>query len=161
MQNEVVNAIDIVDHLSDVQAVSLIKHIGRNLTGKENMEKVRIVEFGDADLESLKTLTLEMKKENLDSESSKASARLILRAMAESPELSPVVIDSWEEIKNDDKLVVETIIALGLIANLTILLSTTKVKLKYKGLEIDKGEASVPLIRAILNPILAFIHKRN
>lgn len=153
-------ALAIVTNLNDVQAVSLLKQLNRNLFQAVAFNEVRDhLQTGGDDITLLKNLDIEMKKQTLNPEDSVKLTKHILMAFAQSNELSPALVQSWEEIKNDDSLFIGTIVAIGLLANLTLLLASTGIEFKVGNLKIKKTTADAGMIKEIVSPITELIKK--
>jgi hypothetical protein len=80
-------------------------------------------------------------------------SRRLLLTLASDPATAPLVEEAWQEVEDDDSLFIEAIVALGLIANLTLFMATTRVKFKIGKLQIEKGAADVEMIKAALRPL--------
>lgn len=144
------NAEQIVDGLNDVQVVAMVKRIGANLAGALPRERLTAAPEVANDVA---VLTGADPRTMLDPVVSVQASRRLLEALAADPGTAALILQAWAEVEQDDSLFIETIVALGLIANLTLFLATSDIKVKVKGIEIKKSRASADVIRAVLEPI--------
>ncbi len=154
------NIRNVVAGLTDVQVVTLLKQLNRDLYQVVPFREVESRLLDNAPVESLHNLDLAAKKAALDPETSVAASRQILTAFASSEELAPVVQAAWEEIRDDDSLFIETIVAVGLVANLTLFMATTEIEFKWKGLTIRKKTADASVVKEVVLPIIELIKGR-
>jgi hypothetical protein len=147
----------IVESIDDVQAVSLLKKLNRTVFEAVQFDDLKKNIISIDGIDQIGSLTLEQKKTNLDSDQSGMLTRNILTAFANDAQLAPLLVQCWEEIENDDAMFVEAVIALGLVANLTLFLATTNLKVKFKNVDIEKKAADPDIIREVLTPITEFV----
>jgi hypothetical protein len=147
----------IVESIDDVQAVSLLKKLNRTVFEAVQFDDLKKNIISIDGIDQIGSLTLEQKKTNLDSDQSGMLTRNILTAFANDSQLAPLLVQCWEEIENDDAMFVEAVIALGLVANLTLFLATTNLKVKFKNVDIEKKAADPDIIREVLTPITEFV----
>ncbi|UWZ85249.1 hypothetical protein [Occallatibacter riparius] len=153
-------AVEIVQRLDGVQSISLLKRLNQKLFGAVTYTEVQAhLPTGSSELNILQNLDGQTKRESLDSNTSVELARQVLIAFACDKALAPVLVQAWEEIKSDDSLFVETIITLGLIANLTLFMATTQLEFKVGNLAIKKETANEGLVTAVLNPLKVLVSK--
>jgi hypothetical protein len=153
-------AVAIIENLTNVQAISLLRQLNRNLFTavpykdvQENLDKEL------EEIELLKTLDLETKKQNLDSKSSVEITKFILMAFAKDIDFAPALVQAWDEIKDDDALFIETIVAVGLIVNLTIFMATSEIEFKIGNLKLKKGKADAGILKEIMKPVVEIIKR--
>lgn len=152
-------ALDIVCNLDDVQATMMLKQIYQDVFKAVPLEHVKQrVEYKGC-LAMLQDIGTDVLKQNIDPEQSVALTRKVLKGLALDRDLSGLIMDSWERVKKDDSLVVETIITLGLIANLTLLMATTELKFEIRGIKVNKKGASAEQIKAVLSPLIELVKK--
>lgn len=153
-------AIAIVEKLSDVQTVSLLKQIELMLS--KAIPPGAVEAHLPEDLEGvslLRKLSPATKASKADPTVSVTIAKGMLRAMAADDNLAPLVVRAWDEVKSDDSLFVGAAIAVGLMANLALFLVTTELEFEVKNLKIKKGKASAEVIREVLRPLTEFVKK--
>lgn len=150
----------IVENLSNVQAISLLKRLNQMLyTAVTPQQVTSSVDSSIKGVDLLSELPLERKKENLTPEDSVRTAKYVLRSFALDDALAPALIQAWKEIKDDDGLFIEAIVAVGLIANLTLFLATSDIEFKIGGLHIKKKPADPETVKAVIEPISEMIKK--
>ena len=153
-------AVEIVENITNVKAISLLKQLNRNLYTAVPYKDVQANLAKELEeIELLNTLDLETKKQNLDPESSVEVTKIILMAIAKDNDLAPALVQTWNEIKNDDSLFIETIIAVGLIVNLTIFMATSDIEFNVGGLHLRKGKADAGVLKEIMKPVVELIKK--
>ena len=153
-------AIKIVESLSDVQATSLIRQLYRNIYKAVPYQKMLDnLPIGIDHVDTLKTLDQEVKKKQLNAPDSVTLAKHILRAFASDGQLSPLVLAAWEEIKDDDKLFIETIIAVGLVVNVTLFMATSEIEFKDGKFIFKKGKADADILKSIIEPVTELVKK--
>jgi hypothetical protein len=67
--------------------------------------------------------------------------------------LSEVITDSWEEVQNDDSMFVGTVIAVGLMVNLTLFMISSNIEIDFGKVKISKGTVDMEAVKAIMEPI--------
>lgn len=152
-------ALEIIQHLDDVQSVKMLKQIYKDIFKAVPVEEVKRI-TGNNNNEAvslLNNLSDDMIKKNFDPEQSVDLTKKMLLAFAKDENLSWLVINAWEKVENDDSLMIEVIITLGLIANLTLFMATTELEFEIKGVKIKKGIANAEQIKAVLSPLTDFV----
>lgn len=153
-------AVDIVERLNSVQTISLLKRLNQILYGAVSYKDVQAHLPSDVDdVILLEKLNPEMKKRNLDPKTSVELARHVLMAVAQDKALGPILVQAWDEIREDDSLFIETIVAVGLIVNLTLFMATSKMELRFGKQAITKEMASPDLLTALLSPVKDLVGK--
>lgn len=151
------DALALVNSLSDSQIVELTKELFKTVYShlpykevKQNWESVpevaRLAELNSDDL-----------KRELPPADSAQISRLLLEQLAKDPEFSPVVLQSWEAVRNSDNLILDAMVSLGLIVNLTLLVATTKLNMRKNAngsfeWSVSKTDAKKDLVKAIVDP---------
>lgn len=155
-------AIEIVNSMSDVEAVHFLEHFGKQLFEGTTPDAVMngvSPELKDlAELSELDNLDEETRGKRLEPEDSIGIARITLQQMAQDGGLSDALVRSWEEY-DPQELFVETILAVGLVASMMLLISTTEIELEFKGVKIKKGKATAEQIKAIAEPLFSAVGK--
>ena len=76
-----------------------------------------------------------------------------MESIAKDDSLSVLITDAWEEVQNDDSMFVGTIIAIGLIANLTLFMVSSKIDIDLGVVKISKDKVDTEAVKAIMEPI--------
>jgi hypothetical protein len=149
-------AMEIVNNMSDVEVVRFLEHFGKQLfegTTPEVVMNSVTPELKDlAELKKIDALDGETRKRRLEPTDSARIARVTLEQMAQDDGLSDALVKSWEEY-DPQELFVEMILAVGLVASMILLVSTTEIELEFKGVKIKKGKATADQIKAIAEPL--------
>ena len=153
-------AVAIVESLTNVQAVSLLKRLNRDLyqAVPDHDVKDHLV-TGVDEVQTLQNLDLETKKKRLDPEASVQATKQLLMAFARNDDLAPVLVQAWDQIKTDDSLFIETIVVVGLLVNLTLFMATSDMEFKIGTLSIKKGRADSGILKEILSPVAELIKR--
>lgn len=160
MESHMHEAVQLVDSLSDVQAMSLIKELYRNIYRNVNYTEVtENLSAGGPAIDVLKNSNNQVKKSNLGTEDSVLVTRRILLAFAQDEQLAPVLINTWDDIKDNDDLFVETILALGLVVNLTLFLASSDIKYKDGRFSFHKKEVKPEALKTVVEPITELVRK--
>lgn len=153
-------AVELVESLSDVQATSLIEALYRNIYKSVNyLEVTEHLPVAEPAIQMLRNSDNRVKKSKLGSGDSTLVTRRILQAFAQDEQLAPVLMNSWDDIKENDDLFVETILALGLVVNLTLFLATSDIKYKDGKYSFHKKEANPEALKTIVEPLTELIRK--
>ena len=152
-------ALEIVQNLSDVQSVKMLKQIYKDIFKAVPIDEVKRRAEDNESVALLSNLSVDKMKESIDPEQSVALTRNMLLAIAQDENLSWSVISAWEKVENDDSLMIGTIITLGLIANLTLFMATTEAEFEIKGVKIKKAAANAEQIKAVVSPLIEFVKK--
>lgn len=155
-------AMEIVNNMSDMEAVRFLEHFGKQLFEGTTPEAVKngvTPELKDlAELRQIDTLDGETRKRRLEPEDSARIARITLEQMAQDDGLSDALVKSWEDY-DPQELFVEAILAVGLVASMMLLVSTTEIELEFRGVKIKKGKATAEQIKAIAEPLFKAVVK--
>jgi hypothetical protein len=159
------SALELVNGLSDSQVVEVTKELFKTLYTNLPYKQVKQNWESVADVAPLAALETENLKKDLSAADSARLSRLLLERFACDSDLSALVLQSWETVRNSDNLIVDVIISIGLIVNLTLMIATTKVKLQKSangGFEwsISKAHASKELIAAIVEPLAKIVNPK-
>ena len=152
-------ALDIVQDIDDVQAVMMLKQIYQDIFTVIPLKEIKQNVEYQGSVSMLKDLDIDIMKQNIDPEQSVELTRKVLKGFALDKDLSNLVIHNWEKIEKDDSLMIETIITLGLLANLTLFMATTELEFEFKGIKIKKKGANAKQIKAVLSPLTELIKK--
>ena len=87
-------------------------------------------------------------------------ARSILEPLAHSPELTPslaIALDSFD----DEKLAVDVILALGLVASVLLIVSTVEFKGTIGPVKIRKGKVDPETLRIVIECVFGLVRARG
>ena len=152
-------ALKIIQNLDDVQSVKMLKQIYKDIFKAVPFEEMKRSAGDNDSVSLLSKLDTDMMQQNFDPEQSVDLTKKMLLVFAQDENLSGLVINAWEKIENDDSLMIEAIITLGLIANLTLFMATTELEFEIMGVKIKKGTASAEQIKAFISPLTEFVKK--
>jgi hypothetical protein len=138
----------IVNNLNDNQAIMMVNKIHNRIFSAVDFDTIENNVKGDDDGSTLLGLSDDQLGAELDAGVSVAVARKFLESVAQDEGLSEVITDSWEEVQNDDSMFVGTVIAVGLMVNLTLFMISSIGKVK-----ISKGTVDTEAVKAIMEPI--------
>lgn len=156
--------LEMVNQLSDSQVIGVTKALFRRVYAEIPYDDVRIKAQGQAPLHSLLALGEDNLRKEMAAEDSTYIGRLVLSQYAVDDAFGPLVRESIEKVKKSDDLVVDIILAVGLVVNLTLLITTTKVDVS-KGPDgkihwrVRKSEASPELVKAVVKPVAEMVAK--
>lgn len=144
---------EIVQKLNDNQAVMMLNKVHNRLFTSLDFD---ILENNVKDKDIGKTL-LAIDDEQLDVElDAVVSVRLsreFLESLARDDQLSVFITDAWEEVQNDDSMFIGTVIAIGLMVNLTLFMVSSKIDINIGGVTISKDTVDTEAVKAIMEPI--------
>lgn len=151
-------ALEMVNELSDSQVIGVTKALFSRVYTEISYDDVLTNAEGQILLNPLLSLKEEALRNDLTPEDSTRIGRRVLSHFAADEAFSPLVREAVKKVQNADDLVVEVILAAGLVVNLTLLIATTKIEVS-KGQDgkinwhIKKREASPELVKAIVKPV--------
>ncbi len=152
-------AVTLVEGLTNVQAISLLKQLYRDLYKAVPYQHVKDHLLTSVDgVEMLRDVDLDTRKQYLDSTTSVKTTRHLLMAFARDDNLGSVLIQSWQKIKSDDSLFIEEAITVGLLVNLTLFMTSTNVEYKDRKLSF-RYNPDVRILETILSPITELIKR--
>ncbi len=151
------DAVDLVRSLSNVQAVSLLKRVNQDLYGA--LPYAEVERSAHKEMRAVLAVDSRARKQSMDPESSVETARMLLAALARDPDLAPLVVQSWEAIRKDHTLLVEAVLAVGLVLNVTLFMSTTEMEFKVGKLKIRKKAADAKILKELMVPVTALVKK--
>jgi hypothetical protein len=153
------NVVDAVRQLPDSQVVGTAKEFFNRVYSKVSYDELRANFDSVPQVKPLAQLDNAELRRELPADESIRLARLVLEVSAGDPALGPLVAESIDDVRRSDHLVVDVILALGLLVNLTLLLATTRVKME-KGADgkivwrIVKESASPEILNSIVAPVV-------
>jgi hypothetical protein len=150
--------LELVHDLSDSQVIEVAKELFNTVYANVPFDQVRKNSEGAVDVGELVALNDEVKQQDLSPTDSARFGRLVLEQYARDPELGPLVHQAWNKVESSDELIVDVLLALGLVVNLTLLVATTKIelqnlpdgKIRWK---IVKRDAPPELVGSVLKPL--------
>lgn len=96
------------------------------------------------------------KSQNLDPRTSARVARAVLLPLAEDPQVEPSIATALETFE-DDRLLVDVILALGLVASVLLIVSTTEFDGKIGPITFHKGKADPETIKAVTGGVFGVL----
>ncbi|UCE07831.1 MAG: hypothetical protein JSW07_07310, partial [bacterium] len=108
---------------------------------------------------TLKVLNQETKQRKFNATDSVVLAKQILRGFARDKQMSSLVLAAWEDIKDDDKLFIETILAVGLVVNVTLFMASSEIEYSDGKLSFKKGKADANMLKSIMEPVIEMVKK--
>jgi len=152
------NTLELVRGLSEAQVVEVTKELFNAVYSNVPYDQVASNSKGIAEVSQLVSLSDKDMQQELSAADSARFGRLLLEQYAQDPALAPLVEQAWEKVESSDELIVEVIVALGIVVSLTLLVATTKVEIE-KGADgkltwkINKGRAGPDLVKSVINPL--------
>jgi hypothetical protein len=153
------NTLKHVHDLSDSQVVEAVKELFNIVYTRVPYKQIKDNSEAVAEVAQLASLDDEVMKHELSAVDSARFGRLVLEQYARDPELAPFVEQAWDKTQGSDNLIIDVILALGLVVNLTLLVATTRVQVQ-RGTDgktswtLGKKEAEPELVRAVVNPLV-------
>lgn len=150
--------LEMVNQLSDSQVIGATKVLFSRVYTEIPYEEVLTNAQGQGPLIPLLSIGENALRKDLTTEDSTRIGRLVLSQYAVDDAFGPLVREAIEKVQTSDDLVVDIILAVGLVVNLTLLMATTKVDIS-KGPDgkinwrIIKSEASPELVEAVVKPV--------
>jgi hypothetical protein len=151
--------VEMVQKLSDAQVVGVTKELFRSVYAEISYDEVHSNFAAVAEVGPLVALGEAALRRELTAEDSSRLGRLVLDQCARDAAMEQLVRNAIDKVRSSDDLVVDIILAIGLVVNLTLLLATTKFsarkgpdgRLKW---QISKKEASPEIVKAIVEPVV-------
>ena len=115
-----------------------------------------------AEVSILARLESDTLKRDFEQEEGAHFGRVVLEYLAGEPALSPLVDEAITEVQDSDLLVVETLLAVGFVVNLTLLVATTEIEVETGSdgktrWKFRKGVASTELVKSLVDPLTKFL----
>ena len=92
----------------------------------------------------------------IDQERGEQVARAVLVPLADDPQMGPT-IDAALQTFDDSKLMVEIILALGLVASVLLITATTEFDGKIGPIKFHKGKADAETVKAIVGSVFGVL----
>ena len=147
-----------VGQLTDSQVIEVLKEVHAKVFSAVEYQDVlnNAVLAADDDVQYLVNLDTETKGAQKDLVEAGETARTLLLYMVQDDEFAKIIDDAIAEVESSEHLsIVAAIVAVGLLVNLTILVSTTEIKYIDGKISIVKGVAPTSLVKTILTPVKA------
>ena len=151
-----------VEGLSDSQLVEVLNEVHAKVFSAIDYQDVANNAFvtEQEDIQYLANLDAEKKGAQKELDEAGETARTLLLYMAQDDEYAKVIDDAITEVASSEHLsVVGAIVAVGLLVNLTILVSTTEIKYIDGKITVVKGVAPTDLVKTILAPVKALVER--
>ncbi len=147
-------AIEIVNHLSGLEAVRFVQFLGgeifEGVSGKEVMAKIPASFHSMPEFESLEKLETDQKEMDLPPQESIQIARDLLGYFAQDATLGPVIETSWEKYREEsDELFVGATLACGFVASMILFTATTEIEGQIGNIKFKKTAASKEIVEAL------------
>lgn len=146
---------EILEKMSDTEAVRFLKHFGTMLFRETDREiilgGVSPETWSLRELKRLQSLDAATRQRNLGPEDSARVARCILQEMAKDEEIAKAIAGAWKTYRSDE-LFVESILAAGFVAGLLLFVATTEIEFEIGGVKFKKQPASADVVRAVAEP---------
>ncbi len=148
------NALEIVNDLSDLDAVRFVQFLGgeifEGITGKEVIANIPQSFHSIPGLKELQNLQPDQKKMDLPPQKSIKIARDLLSYFAQDEALGPILETLWEKYKNEsDELFIGAVLASGFVAGMILLAATTEIEGKIGNIKFKKKVASPEIVEAL------------
>jgi len=145
-----------IDELSDVQAVTAARHLGRRIFSVVTLDVLRPAPPA-GELDAMPSVT---KSARLDSTDSAGISKHLLRAFAMDRALAPVVTEIVDEVRRDESVFIEHSIVVGEVVNLTMFMASSELEFKFRNGTIKKGPISAAMLKTILEPVVEVVKKK-
>jgi hypothetical protein len=149
---------ELIESLSDEQVIEVTKGLFNCVYTEIAYDEVVSNSDGVAELGPLMALDAGDLKRDLSASDSARFGRLVLAEFASDRELETLVRQAVDAVQGSDDLVIGTILAVGMIVNLTLLIATTSVKVQKDAdgnitWQVGKKTANSELVTSVINPL--------
>jgi len=147
-----------IENLSESQVIEVLNELHSKLFRLIDYKEVigNATACGEDDVKFLVNLGTQHKSAVKNFDEAGETAKDLLKLMASEEAYKDVVSDVLDEIESNEHMsVVATIVAVGLMVNLTLLVATTKIKYEEGKITIIKGRAPTSLVKTVLTPVKA------
>ncbi len=149
---------EIINQLPDAKVIEVSKALFDRLYAEIAYDDVLAGARDQKPLNPLLSIGEDALGSNLTAEDSARIGRQMVSYLAADEAFEPIVREAVEKVQHSDKLVVDVILAVGLVVNLTLLVATTKIdvskdadgKISWR---IKKREASPELVKTVVEPV--------
>lgn len=148
------HASDIVEQLNDNQAIAMIKRLNDRIFSNIDFDKL-MKHIGEPKVSNeILALDDDVFDAELNATDSVRVARQILTSLAKDEGTAGLIEDTWKELEKDDSMfIIEAILAVGLVANLTLFMVSTKMELDLGKLKIRKDKVDLDAVKEIMKPV--------
>jgi hypothetical protein len=149
---------ELIEGLSDEQVIEVTKELFNSVYTEVPYDEVISNSDGVTELGPLMALDAGDLKRDLSASESAHFGRLVLAEFATDPELETLVRQAVDNVQTSDDLVIGTILAVGMVVNLTLLIATTSVKVEKDAdgkttWKLVKKNANPELVTSVINPL--------
>ena len=144
---------DIVKNLNDNQAILMVSKIHDRIFSAVDFSTIEDNVRGNDTGNALLGLNDDQLDIGLEAYISVELARKFLESISGDENLSRIVTDAWEQVENDDSMFVGTVLAVGLMVNLTLFMISSNIEIDLGKLKITKGTVDTEAVKAIMEPI--------
>ena len=153
------NTQELVRSLSDTDVVQVVKELFEIVYTDVSYDDVKDTSASVPQLKPLASLDDDAMQADLTAAESARLSRALLEQFAVDPNLSPLIEQAWNRVRKSDNMIVDVILAVGLVANLTLFVATTTgmVQKDADGKIIwsfGKKEAGPELVQKIIDPLV-------
>jgi hypothetical protein len=150
--------LEMINQLPDAKVIEVSKVLFNRLYAEVPYDDVLANARDQALLEPLLSLGEDALGSNLTAEDSARIGRQMVSHLAADETFEPIVREAVEKVQQSDKLVVDVILAVGLVVNLTLLVATTRIDVSKDAdgnisWRFKKREASPELVKAVVEPV--------
>ena len=150
---------ELVRSMSDTEVVEVAKELFEIVYTDVSYDDVKDTSASVPQLKPLASLDDDALQAELTPDDSASLTRALLGQFAADPNLSPLVDEAWKRVRGGDNMIVDVIVAVGLIANLTLFVATT-TGMVQKGADgkiiwsFGKKEAGPDLVQKVIDPLV-------
>lgn len=147
--------------MSDVAIAKFFEHWGTELLDGAVTDVDTIIAGVPADVRDtngFNDVTDLSADRSLDLTTSALVARAVLLPLANDPEVGPTIAAALETF-DDDRLLIDVILALGLVASVLLIVSTTEFNGKIGPFTFHKGKAEPETIKSVLGGVFGLVKR--
>jgi hypothetical protein len=152
---------ELVRSMSDTAVVEVVKELFEIVYSEVSYDDVKDTSASVPKLKPLASLDEDALQSDLTAAESAKLSRALLEQFAADPNLSPLIEQAWNRVLRSDNMIVEVIVAVGLIANLTLFVATTGMVQKGADGKITwsfgKKEAGPELVQKVIDPLVKLV----
>jgi hypothetical protein len=148
--------VDRIQAMDDFEVVRFMNHFGNALLNNTELSYEEALANVPEETRSLpafaqiENITPEKEESYLSTDDSAKLSRHLLLAMSQDPSMAPM-LESELNTFRDDKLMVEVILAVGFVINLTLIVATTEVTVSNGKVTVKKRGAPVEMLKEVVN----------
>ncbi len=152
-----ISAEEIVSTLGDNQAVAMAQRIHNRLFSNIDFADLKQNTQNNADAALLLSLTPQQYELKFDATTSTQLVRQFLTTLANDPETAPIIVDIWQEVTDDDSMFVGTVVAVGLMVNLTLFMISSELEIDLGKVKIRKAKVDTDAVKAVMEPVKSLV----